>query len=94
MVDKNRKEIKHNGHRMLLLSFLCLFAFCVVAQVRPRRNGTQPTKSKVYLLHADVLKKIKTNPDAQILVGNVEFRHDSIYMYCDSACFYEKTNSL
>ena len=94
MVDKNRKEMKHNGHRMLLLSFLCLFAFCVVAQVRPRRNGAQPAKSKVYLLHADVLKKIKTNPDAQILVGNVEFRHDSIYMYCDSACFYEKTNSL
>ena len=43
-----------------------------------------------------MLKKSKKNPDpnAQILVGDVVFRHDSIYMYCDSACFYEKTNSL
>ena len=53
-------------------------------------------KSRVYLLHSDVLKKSKDNPDpnAQILVGDVVFRHDSIYMYCDSACFYEKSNSL
>ena len=81
---------------MLLLSILCLFGFCLVAQVQPRRNTGQPAKSKVYLLHSDVLKKSKDNPDpnAQILVGDVAFRHDSIYMYCDSACFYEKTNSL
>ena len=85
-----------NGRRILLFSILCLFGFCLVAQVQPRRNGGQPAKSKVYLLHADVLKKSKKNPDpnAQILVGDVVFRHDSIYMYCDSACFYEKTNSL
>ena len=94
----HRRKIKIciNGRRVLLLSILCLFGFCLVAQVQPRRNATQPAKSKVYLLHADVLKKNKDNPDpnAQILVGDVEFRHDSIYMYCDSACFYEKTNSL
>ena len=42
-----------------------------------------------------MLKKSPLNPDpdAQILIGNVAFRHDSVYMYCDSACFYEKTNS-
>ena len=94
----HRRKIKTciNGRRVLLLSILCLFGFCLVAQVQPRRNTAQPAKSKVYLLHADVLKKSKDNPDpnAQILVGDVEFRHDSIYMYCDSACFYEKTNSL
>ena len=73
---------------------MCLFGFCLVAQVQPRRNAAQPAKSKVYLLHSDVLKKSKDNPNAQILVGDVSFRHDSIYMYCDSACFYEKTNSL
>lgn len=62
-------------------------------------NQTMPvqrTRSRVYLMHADVLKKSKDhkNPDAQVLVGDVLFRHDSIYMYCDSACFYEQTNSL
>ena len=32
--------------------------------------------------------------DAQILRGNVVFRHDDALMYCDSAFFYETTNSL
>lgn len=32
--------------------------------------------------------------DAQILKGNVLFRHEGMLMYCDSAYFYEKTNSL
>ena len=32
--------------------------------------------------------------DAQILRGNVCFRHDEALMYCDSAYFYENTNSL
>lgn len=89
---KNKNFMNINGRRILLLGLLCLFGFCLVAQVQPRRNP----RSKVYLLHSDVLKKSKDNPnpDAQILVGDVVFRHDSIYMYCDSACFYEKTNSL
>ena len=94
MINKKKIHKNTNGRRILLLSILCLFGFCLVAQVRPQRNAAQPVKSKVYLLHSDVLKKSKDNSDAQILVGDVSFRHDSIYMYCDSACFYEKTNSL
>ena len=96
MIDKGNKYKSMNGRRMLLFSVLCLFGFCLLAQVQPKRKVAQQAKSKVYLLHADVLKKSKVNPDpnAQILVGDVVFRHDSIYMYCDSACFYEKTNSL
>jgi lipopolysaccharide assembly outer membrane protein LptD (OstA) len=49
----------------------------------------------VYLLHADETRfDQRINPDAQILVGDVVFRHDSMYMYCDSALFYETSNSL
>ena len=49
----------------------------------------------VYLLHADETRFDQyINPDAQILVGDVVFRHDSMYMYCDSALFYETGNSL
>jgi lipopolysaccharide export system protein LptA len=33
-------------------------------------------------------------PDAQILRGNVRFRHDSALMYCDSAYFFQNDNSL
>ncbi len=49
----------------------------------------------VYLLHANETRfNQRVNPDAQILVGDVVFRHDSMYMYCDSALFYEASNSL
>lgn len=94
MFDKKRNKLNTNRHRIFILGVLCLFGIYMIAQVQPRRDGARPARSKVYLLHADILKKNKENPNAQILVGNVEFRHDSIYMYCDSACFYEKTNSL
>lgn len=97
MLEKRKNKYSSGRHRILVASVLCLFGFCLLAQVKPTKKGEpKPAKSKVYLLHSDVLKKSPLNPDpdAQILVGNVAFRHDSVYMYCDSACFYEKTNSL
>ena len=97
MLGKRKNTYSSGRHRILVVGVLCLFGFCLLAQVRPAKKGEQkPAKSKVYLLHSDVLKKSPLNPDpdAQILIGNVAFRHDSVYMYCDSACFYEKTNSL
>ena len=52
-------------------------------------------KTKVYLEHANTLSFDQAqNPDAQVLVGEVCFRHDSSYMNCDSAYFFEKSNSL
>ncbi len=51
-------------------------------------------KSKVYLLHSDLLRKDANRPDAQIVTGNVRFRHDSVYMYCDSAYYYDEISSF
>lgn len=54
-----------------------------------------PKKTKVYLIHSNTLSFDKAvKPDAQILNDDVCFRHDSSYMYCDSAYFFEQTNSL
>ena len=94
----NNKKYNHlfSGHRILLVGILCLFGVCV-AQVRTTQKTKQnePKKTKVYLLHSDILKFNKDlNPDAQILVGNVKFRHDRVYMDCDSAYFYEAKNSF
>ena len=51
-----------------------------------------PKKRKVYLIHSNTLSFDKAvKPDAQILNGDVCFRHDSSYMYCDSAYFFEQT---
>jgi lipopolysaccharide export system protein LptA len=49
----------------------------------------------VYLENSETLSfdKVK-NPDIQVLKGNVRFRHDKALLYCDSAYFYEKANSL
>ena len=51
--------------------------------------------SLVFLENSETLTfDEKRLPDAQILRGNVRFRHDSVLMYCDSAYFFEKDNSL
>ena len=55
----------------------------------------QKKKTKVYLLPSDEAQADKLiHPDVQILIGHVKFRHDSMYMDCDSALLYEKTNSF
>lgn len=52
-------------------------------------------KTKVFLIHADLGKADKLErPGVQVLIGNVSFRHDSMYMYCDSALLFEATNSM
>ena len=103
-LNKKNKSLKR--HRIPVLGILCLFGLCLYAQNanttdrKPTMQNTemrtaQPKKkSKVYLLHSDMLKKSKEHPDAQVVVGNVAFRHDSLYMYCDSAYFYDKQNSF
>ena len=69
-------------------------------------NGTPSAKDKktakqsqddgrVHLVHADRLYyNERENRDAQYLVGNVEFEHQGVLMYCDSALYYEATNSF
>ncbi len=50
---------------------------------------------RIYLEHANTLSFNKQqSADYQILRGDVRFRQDSAYMYCDSAYFYERTNSM
>lgn len=49
----------------------------------------------IYLEHSNTLEFDEARlPDAQILRGDVLFRHDSMWLYCDSAYFYDKRNSL
>lgn len=53
------------------------------------------SQTMVYLERAEHLNFDQERiADAQILKGNVVFRHEEALMYCDSAYFYEKTNSL
>lgn len=50
-------------------------------------------ESRVFLEHAEKLMS-KPYADYQILVGDVKFRRGGMFMYCDSAHFYDKTGSF
>ena len=59
----------------------------------PTANRNQ--KNKIFLERADVLvADEKISRDYQILRGNVEFSKSGTRMYCDSAYFYDGSNSL
>lgn len=85
------------------LTFLFLFILCLTV-VKAQETDSIPAVTVesepvdtdyVYLLNADLIRYEEyINPDAQRLIGNVVFRHDSMYMYCDSALFYQERNSL
>jgi OstA-like protein len=48
---------------------------------------------KVELLNADVLEFDQSlGINAKRLLGNVQFKHENVLMYCDSAYFYEDDN--
>lgn len=60
-----------------------------------KKDDRKPSDSRVYLLHADRLYfNQRLHPTAQFLVGEVQFDHEGTLMYCDSALFYEATNSF
>lgn len=81
------------------LEGLLLFALsvCALWGVSPlyAAHEEEGVSRKIYLEHANTLSFNKrVSADYQILQGDVRFRQDSAYMYCDSAYFYEKSNSM
>ena len=82
--------------RRCLYAFL-LFVLPFVATAQELSSDSSSTKSKsyVHMLHTDITRFDEAvNPDAWILVGNVQFRRDSMYMYCDSAHYFRNKNSF
>ena len=73
---------------VLLRKTLNMLAFCLVCL-------TATSQTMVYLERAGNLSFDQERiADAQILKNNVVFRHEDALMYCDSAYFYETSNSL
>ena len=53
------------------------------------------SKKKVQIISANSLEgDPKKGKGAKRLIGNVAFKQDDVYMYCDSAYFFSKTNDL
>ena len=83
---------------LLLLCVLVCYtssdAFTQKQRKRPARKA-RVQDNRVYLVHADVLHFDQfKNPDATILNGKVHFTHVGARLYCDSAYFYEASNSF
>ena len=82
----------------LIVMFLLAVAGAEAQKKRPARKRPARKSVKddrVYLVHADVLHFDQyKNPDATILNGKVHFTHVGARLYCDSAYFYEASNSF
>lgn len=90
---------------MLKRAFYFLLAVALVAGLgsagAQKGKGHRPVRkakvqdTRIYLVHADMLHfDEKVNPDATILNGSVHFTHQGARLYCDSAYFYEASNSF
>lgn len=79
-----------------LLFLLGLVLTRAIAYAMPDDNRPQKTPDdRIYLIHADNLRHDQfAHPDAQMASGNVEFLHNGMRMYCDSAVYYQNTNSF
>ena len=76
-----------------LVFLVMVFAMQPVRNRPPRKKVTED--KRVYLVHADNLHYDQyRNRDAQVLNGHVHFRHVGANLYCDSAHFYEASNSF
>ena len=87
----------------VLLGLFCLLAYFASGDALAQKNRTRKRPARktrvqdkrVYLVHADVLHFDQyKNPDATILNGKVHFTHVGARLYCDSAYFYEASNSF
>jgi len=103
MSSKKRTPSASTGHRAGIVALLCLLALAVAAPdglAARKKQRRQPRKSqvddkRVYLIHADRLHYDQwQNSDAQVLNGKVQFRHQGATLHCDSAHFYEASNSF
>ncbi len=99
MSKRNKIKIfSRYGHKVLFLVILCLFGLSMVVQSRqaPKKKERQKTDERIYLVHSDRLRydQFGDNPTAQVLNGHVEFQHKGARLLCDSAYFYQESNSL
>ena len=77
--------------RFFIATLLIMLTQMLVAQ---QDDTVQRKKTKVHIENYDLMTYSKSRGDMQRLIGNVKIRHDSAYFFCDSAYFYEKTNSF
>lgn len=88
------------GHRVIMLIALCFFVIgAIIGAGGPVKRGRvkkKTTDTRVYLQHANefTYDMFGKHPDAQFVKGNVSFLHKGITLTCDSALYFQQTNSF
>ncbi len=79
-----------------MAGILCLLGVGLLsARDKAADEESEKKKTRIDLLFAErAWTDQQVLPDVQVLIGSVRLRHDSMYMYCDSALIYEKINSV
>lgn len=77
--------MKLKRYSIAILAAGAVIAGAVTPQI-PQADRNMP--GRIFLERADSLVVTQSEPDVQVLVGNVQFRHGGMLMYCDSARFY------
>lgn len=105
MSDRRQHNSTKHGKLWLILCFAALMVSTMFvaqgrAQISEQRtvvpvipDADRYQSDRVFLERADRLLSLP-NTDYQVVVGNVEFRKGDMFMYCDSAHFYDQINSL
>ena len=80
---------------MLPLIALVVVSFAMTPARKRAARQKKTDDKRVYLVHSDNLRYDQyQNNGAQVLWGKVHFRHNGADLYCDSAHFYEPSNSF
>jgi lipopolysaccharide export system protein LptA len=83
-VAKNYSELRTIF--LIIISLISTFLVCKAQTKKP---------TQIELLHADFADFDEAiNSEAQRLIGNVSFKHENAFMYCDSAYLYKEKNNL
>lgn len=100
-LGKSNCPKRKTGGRYAVVAALSVLALSIAVAQTPDNTPIRPTiptanryqRDKVFLERADELT-MREGTDYQLVVGNVEFRKGDMFMYCDSAHFYDTDNSL
>lgn len=88
------KNIRFSCFLKYLLLFLIIPGVPLLVSAQDEEPQRQQ-KKKIEILHVDVWQVDETvDKDLQQLLGNVSMKHKDVYMYCDSAYYYQDKNQV
>ncbi len=87
------ERIKTCAFSSLVSRSVAVMVLLLLSAVLIAQEGESSHRRLVEILNADIQKGVKRE-DRKELIGNVYLKHKDLYMRCDSAWYYDKTNQV